>query len=349
MRELARDIEGTVVTPASPAYRRDKVLVDSRFDGTHPRAIVYCESAADVEKTVRWARKHAIHLVPRCGGHSYAGYSTTSTGVVVDVSRMHRVHLRDGVATVGAGARLIDVYAPLAAHGHTIPAGSCPTVGIAGHAQGGGVGYAGRKLGLTCDNVAGLSLVTAAGKLLECSEHENADHELRVPDAPGRRRRVLPGRLALVRWRAVEAWQHFAPHAPDALYASLYLATNRRSAEQRDGRHALVHRRHRTLGGLSPARAVPDRRPSTVQGQVGLHQGTTHERRNPDAAAAACEPTPERARRLCFAYQNYIDPDLRSWEHAYYGSNLRRLAEAKRKHDPGNFFHFPQGIPRRVS
>ncbi|HEY2311764.1 MAG TPA: FAD-dependent oxidoreductase, partial [Gaiellaceae bacterium] len=136
------------------------MLIDSRFDGTHPRAIVYCESAADVEKTVRWARRHAIHIVPRCGGHSYAGYSTTS---------------RNDVATVGAGACLIDVYAPLAAHGRTIPAGSCPTVGIAGHAQGGGVGYAGRKLGLTCDNVVGLSLVTADGKLLECSEREHAD------------------------------------------------------------------------------------------------------------------------------------------------------------------------------
>ena len=84
-RELARELDGTVVTPSSPAYGRDKVLVNSRFDGTHPRAIVYCESAEDVERTVRWARRHAIRIVPRCGGHSYAGYSTTSEGVVVDV------------------------------------------------------------------------------------------------------------------------------------------------------------------------------------------------------------------------------------------------------------------------
>src|SRR5581483_1011509 len=107
-RELAREIRGTVVTPSSSSYRRDKVLVNSRFDGAHPHAIVYCDSAEDVEKTVRWAKRHAIRIVPRCGGHSYAGYSTTSTGVVLDVSRLRRVHLHSGVATVGAGARLID-------------------------------------------------------------------------------------------------------------------------------------------------------------------------------------------------------------------------------------------------
>ena len=73
-------------------------------------------------------------------------------------------------------------------------------------------------------------------------------------------------------------------------------------------------------------------------------------RNDPAAMAQACEQWTRDADAALrpyasgFAFQNYIDPELADWEHAYYGANLERLKAVKRRYDPAGRLDFPQGV-----
>ena len=248
--ELAKQIDGDVVAPSNPGYVQAKRVFNTRFDGYHPQAVVYCRNVPDVQKTIAWARRHGIRVAPRAGGHCFAGYSAApGGGVVVDVSRLRAVvpHA-GGVATVGAGARLIDVYAALWAKRVTIPAGSCASVGVAGLALGGGIGFSSRKLGTTSDNVRKLTIVTADGEARACSASEHADLLWACRGGGGGNFGIVTGftfrtspvstvSTFVVEWpwsqaaAAIEAWQGWAPHAPDALFSVCSMSSTGGSAK----------------------------------------------------------------------------------------------------------------------
>ncbi|MDX6408025.1 MAG: hypothetical protein QOE13_1096 [Gaiellaceae bacterium] len=235
--ELAGLLQGTVVTPSDAAYDSARRLYSPRYDAVRPGAIAFCETAQDVWRTVRWSRRHSIRVVARSGGHSYAGYSTCG-GVVVDVTRMSGIAVNQaaGTATIGAGARLIDVDQALFEQGVMIPAGSCPTVGIAGLTLGGGHGFSGRKYGLTCDNVRRLTIVTAAGQALLASGTQHPDLYWACRGGGAGQFGIVTGFVFdthpasdVVTYRAtwswsdaaavVAAWQAWAPSAPDELFS----------------------------------------------------------------------------------------------------------------------------------
>ncbi len=177
LKDLERQVSGRVlVRGGGKAYNQARTVYNKRFSNLRPAAVVEVKNAADVQAVMKWAGKYDVNVRARSGGHSYAGYSTTSSGVVVDLSKLDSVRANNGSkrATVGAGVGLIRMYSELAKRGVTVPGGSCPTVGISGLAMGGGMGFASRKFGLTCDNFAELSIVTPDGKLRTASAKENS-------------------------------------------------------------------------------------------------------------------------------------------------------------------------------
>jgi FAD/FMN-containing dehydrogenase len=144
------------------------------YASVRPLAVVRPVDAADVATVVKWAAKERVPIVARSGGHSYGGYSTTR-GVVVDLGLLSHVAVSGKRAIVGPGARLGIVYSSLAQHGLAIPAGTCPSVGIGGHALGGGFGLASRAWGLASDNVLGAQVVTADGRVLSVDASHHSD------------------------------------------------------------------------------------------------------------------------------------------------------------------------------
>lgn len=155
-------------------------------------------------------------------------------GLVLDVSPLGSVAVADGRATIGAGARLGDVYDALDAHGLTIPAGCGPTVGIAGLTLGVGLGILGRLHGLTSDSLRAAQVVLADGRVVDAGEDllwalrgagaarfgvvtSLVFETIPAPPATAFELMFAPGDAAAL----IGAWQDWAPAAPDAIAASL--------------------------------------------------------------------------------------------------------------------------------
>lgn len=244
-RALMRRVRGDVLRPSNSRYDAARLLFDRRFDDVHPQAVVRVASDGDVADVLDFARQHDIAVRVRSGGHSYVGAST-GPGIVVDLRGLTDVTVGDGVATLGGGIALIDAYAGLAAHGVSIPAGSCPTVGLSGLALGGGIGVVARRYGLTCDRLRAATVLMADGSTTHCSAARQPDlfwalrgggaglgvvTSLTLATHP-----ADPLAHAYVSWpwsaaaRVVAAWQSWLADIPRALWSTCHVVATDNSA-----------------------------------------------------------------------------------------------------------------------
>ena len=239
--DLTKALDGELFHPDSPGYEAVRRPADGRFRDIRPQLVVQCRSVSDVVLAIQYARETGTRLVPRSGGHCFAGRSTT-TGILLDLSELNDITLaNDGLATVGAGTRLAPLYAALHAHGRTIPAGCGATVGIAGLTLGGGIGLLGRTYGLTCDRLVRAQVVLADGRVVACDRDREPDLFWALRGAGGGQFGVVtslvfdtvaePAATRIeARWSllAVEeiaeiiaAWQRFAPGLADDVTVNL--------------------------------------------------------------------------------------------------------------------------------
>ena len=165
-------------------------LGDSRFDaavlgtsfsgrdpGVRPDVLVQANDVFDVVAAVRRARRDGMKISVCSGGHSWMQNHLRNGGLLIDMSRINRIEVdkERSVAYAGPGCWSVDLDNRLKRDGLFFPVAHAVDVCLGGYLLQGGFGWNSRNLGLACENVVGMDVVTAEGELLHASEEENAD------------------------------------------------------------------------------------------------------------------------------------------------------------------------------
>ncbi|KAF9263852.1 FAD-binding domain-containing protein, partial [Marasmius fiardii PR-910] len=155
-----------------------------------PAAVSYAKSFRDVSEIVKIAARYGLPVAARSGGHSYiaSGIGGKDGTLVIDMENMKGITVdpTTNIATVESGNRLGNVAKGLNDFGKAIPHGTCPYVGVGGHActqlvtfrstsAYGGFGFPSRLWGLTLDNIQAVNMVLANGSAIRATEGSNAD------------------------------------------------------------------------------------------------------------------------------------------------------------------------------
>jgi FAD/FMN-containing dehydrogenase len=176
VQALKDSLRGALLLPGEPGYDSARRVLNAAID-RHPALVVQPTGAADIRNAVDFAREHGLLLAVKCGGHSYGGKSTCDGGMQIDLSRFRsaRVDPVSRTAYVAGGSLLGELDHEAMAFGLVTTAGTVSHTGVGGLTLGAGFGRLARRFGLALDNLKGVDIVTADGRLLHADAGENPD------------------------------------------------------------------------------------------------------------------------------------------------------------------------------
>ncbi|KAH7363491.1 FAD binding domain-containing protein [Plectosphaerella cucumerina] len=185
LEDVCNGRSGCVGFPSDPLYQIKWVdrynLLTSPWDiKVEPIAVTRPETTEEVAAFVKCAAENDVNVQAKSGGHSYGNYGVGGRdgSLVIDLRNFQHFSVDRNTwrATIGAGHKLSDVTDKLHENGgRAISHGTCPGVGLGGHATIGGLGPSSRMWGSCLDHVVEVEVVTADGKIQRASEEENSD------------------------------------------------------------------------------------------------------------------------------------------------------------------------------
>ena len=174
--ELRAAFTGRVIGPEDADYDDARTGFYGGID-RRPLAVVRVADDQDVARAVSLARRTGLELAVRSGGHSIAGHSATTGGIVLDLSGMRalEIDVERRTAWAETGLTAGEYTTAAAVHGLATGFGDTGSVGIGGITLGGGVGYLVRRYGLTIDDLLAADVVTADGELRRVDARSEPD------------------------------------------------------------------------------------------------------------------------------------------------------------------------------
>ena len=161
--------------PGSPEYELSVATANLEYQYETPLFVAHVTQTRHVTAVAELARTLGKKLTIKGGGHSFAGFSNSPDGILLDMSWMRKVELQiskdatdpGGIVTLQAGALWGHAYRVLVdkqINHYTIMGGRCPDVGVGGFTMGGGLCIFTRSYGMGIDQLKEATMVTINGE-----------------------------------------------------------------------------------------------------------------------------------------------------------------------------------------
>ena len=98
VQAFSDSLRGQLVLPESEDYDEVRSIWNAMID-RRPGLIARCAGAADVIRSVNFARQHDLLVAVRGAGHNIAGSAVCEGGLMIDLSTMKSVHVDPGNRT----------------------------------------------------------------------------------------------------------------------------------------------------------------------------------------------------------------------------------------------------------